>query len=142
MLTPIPKKRNRVLEAFRRFGEGLILESKEQVLDFVRGFLDGKLEKATPGMFEEAVMKNTPLLPNLKDSWKYKRVFKNLLSNRVGRKLFEEEKESINYYLVMSWLREDRPDLWGVVENWNGPQAKVWLEAQIEQVKKEIMGIE
>ena len=85
-----------------RFGAALLLRNEEQVFTFVRRYLKGRLQFATPGMFAHAIASNTDLWKELPPA--YKNVLYNLSANKSAREVWQKYSERINVDLVLKWL--------------------------------------
>lgn len=85
-----------------RFGAALILRSEKQVLTFVRRYLKGRLQYATPGMFAHAIATGTDLWKELPPA--YKNMLYNLSSNRSAKEVWQKYSDRVNVDLVLLWL--------------------------------------
>ncbi|MGP8056811.1 MAG: hypothetical protein ACLP9K_04325 [Nitrososphaerales archaeon] len=122
-----------------RFGAALLLRNEEQVFTFVRRYLKGRLQFATPGMFAHAIASNTDLWKELPPA--YKNVLYNLSANKSAREVWQKYSERINVDLVLKWLNgyweveEKTKAVLGWKTTSTGPYDDAGARAKISELK-------
>ncbi len=104
-------------------------------LEITRGFLNEKIKGRTPAEVHKAIVTN-------QDLWiitpgEMKQAGHNLKGRFGG--LLEEYKNEINTDRILEWLYKDHQDLHSMIINTHQPSGIIWLNNQVEKIKKAII---
>jgi len=111
----------------------------EAALFVVRGWLNKSIEKFTPSDMYEAIMKNTDLwVATPTEMVQQARNFK-----KAYKALFNKHIEEIDIQLILTWIKEDHPDLYSIIIQPTPPnptpKGVTWLNNQLMKIKSKIL---
>lgn len=114
----------------KKLGEQIAVEAG---LEIVRGFLNDRIKKVTPGDLYNAIQTNQDLWEVTPNDM---RGGGSRLKQRFGKYL-EKYQGEINIEIVLQWLSDDFPDLYSTVLN--TPNGIPYIEREIEKLKYKIL---
>lgn len=103
----------------------------EASLKLGRDFLNEKIKNVTPDDLIEAIKDDKSIIipENIKKE--------GIETLKRYSKLFMKFYNEINTELILTWLKEDRPDLYSVIIN--TPNGIRWIEKEIENIKNMLL---
>jgi len=111
----------------------------EAALFVVRGWLNKSIEKFTPSDMYEAIMENRDLwVATPTEMVKQARNFK-----KAYKTLFEKHIQEIDIQLILTWIKEDHPELYSIIIQPTPPaeipKGVIWLNNQVMKIKTKIL---
>ena len=113
----------------------------EAALFVVRSYLNKSIEKFSPSDMYVAIMENrdlwvatpTEMVQQARD---FKKAYKTLFSKHI---------DEINIELILTWIKDDHPDLYSIIIQPTPPdkvpRGIVWLNNQLFKIKGKILEI-
>lgn len=117
----------------KRLAVAYAMESEEAVIGFIKSYVVGRLQRFGPEHLAGAIIADTPLWGSLPP--KMQATIHKLAATTMVRKMFEKYSLMINGKTVLTWIEEQRPDLYSIFVNWPDARAMNWLNKNTEEFK-------
>ena len=137
-----------------RFMSALLLDSPEEVLGFLKGYLLERLLKVSPSALSGAIRDDTDIWGSLPRG--YRTMVHNLARSKTTRAAFTKYSSMVTDETVLGWLLDpfDRPDaqldarerqdkrhwqaLASVIVNYPGGKGRAYLARQVASLKRAV----
>ena len=123
-------------DIFKKFAVNIGVGAAIQV---IRGWLNGQLKDVQPSDLYEAITTDGDLWSVIPDDIKATgHKFKN-----AYRGLFDKFEGQITTELVLTWIKEDHPQLYSTIinipKNYGEQAGILWMDKQVRKIKQQII---